>query len=76
MPDQASKSHKIRSNSKSGVMPMPVLEPPERREPPMSTALPEMVDNQDTITRTGIISIVPEGEDTSAEREDDPATRN
>ena len=76
MPDQASKSRNKRSTSKSGVMPMPVLEPPERHEPPMSTVAPELVDKSDTATSTGVIPIVSEGEDTSAEREDDPATRN
>lgn len=63
-----------RDPSKSGIMPRPVLEPENRREPPMPQSAAE-IDDQDKTTTTGRLPIVTEGEDRSAEREHDPATR-
>ncbi len=63
-----------RDPSKSGIMPRPVLEPEDRREPPLPQNVPE-IDDQDKTTTTGRLPIVTEGEDHSAEREHDPATR-
>jgi hypothetical protein len=65
-----------RERSKSGIMPIPVLEPLEKRESPLPETLPEMLD-EDKLRTTGIMPIVvTEGADISAERESDPATRH
>lgn len=76
MSEDTRKIFKKRERSKSGVMPIPVLEPLEKREPPTITTLPEMLD-EDKLRTTGIMPVVKaEGADISAERESDPATRN
>lgn len=64
-----------RDPTKSGIMPRPVLEPEDRREPPPPPSVAE-IDDQDKTTTTGKLPIVTEGEDRSAEREHDPATRH
>lgn len=64
---------KKESHGKSGVMPLPILEPLEKREPPMPRTLPEL-DDRPSGSTTGLMPIVTEGVDTSAEREQDPAS--
>lgn len=51
----------------------PALEPKARREPPKPATLPEEHDDNKGAT-TGLFAIVPEGEDSSAALDDDPAT--
>jgi hypothetical protein len=76
MSEDTRKIVKKRERSESGVMPMPVLEPLEKRESPALTTLPEMLD-EDKLRTPGIMPVVKaEGVDISAERESDPATRN
>lgn len=71
----AEKTRPIRKDKhgESGVMPLPILEPLEKREPPMPRSLPE-IDDRSSGSTTGIMPVVREGHDTSAEREKDPAT--
>jgi hypothetical protein len=57
--------------TKSGTF--PALEPQARREPPKPATLPEQHDDKLGAT-TGFFKVVPEGEDTSAALDDDPAT--
>lgn len=76
MPDKPNGKAKTKaSEAGSGVLPRPVLlESHSRHEPPMPPTLPEVSD--DNFGATGVMSIVPEGSDDSAEREDDPASNH
>ena len=58
-----------RSTTKSGVMPRPVLEPENRREPPRPPTIPEMA--EDDGATTGKQPAVREGDDSSAVGDDD-----
>ncbi len=59
--------------TESGTFKLPEeLQPKTRREPPKPTSLPEYVEEHGATT--GINPIIPEGEDTSADLDDDPAT--
>lgn len=60
------------ASSKSGVIPRPVVEPETRREAPPPETLPEADENASATT--GVLPVVSEGEDQSAERDDDNAS--
>lgn len=67
MPEKKSKTKE--HASKSGIIKRPILEPKVLYEPPPPpSTLPEMRDEGAT---TGAMPVVSEGEDDSAERDDD-----
>jgi hypothetical protein len=59
-----------RSTTKSGVFKRPVIEPEIRKEAPPPEHLPGA---SDTGATTGMMPVVTEGEDGTAERDDDTA---
>ena len=62
------------SISESGIMPRPVTEPDRRREGPHR---PQWADQRDKEKgTTGTVPVVTEGEDKSAERDEDDAGGN
>ncbi|MFW5691564.1 MAG: hypothetical protein ACOCXZ_03590 [Chloroflexota bacterium] len=64
---------KSRAATKSGIFPRPIFEPEARREaPPAPDEPPEF--HAETGATTGIMPVVTEGEDSSAERDDDTVT--
>lgn len=66
MADKPKTTEKV--TTKSGVLPRPILEPEARKEPPRPTTLPQYRDEGAT---TGAMPTVTEGEDPSAERDED-----
>jgi hypothetical protein len=60
------------SITKSGIMPLPVVEPESKREASSPQPIPELRDDEKG-TVTSVIPSVGEGVDSSAAREDDPA---
>ena len=64
------KAPKKSSITESGMIPRINLEPNAPKEPPRPTTLPEM---RDIGATTGIMPVITEGEDISAERDDDSA---
>jgi len=61
------------SVTESGLIPLPNFEPETTKEPPRPTTLPELRDQGAT---TGMMPVITEGEDLSAERDDDSADGN
>ncbi len=70
MPDKSTTQNE--SVSKSGVLRRPNFEPETHHEKPRPTTLPEFRDEGST---TGLMPVITEGEDNSAERDDDEGQR-
>ena len=69
MPDKHQES--LEDAHKSGVLPRIEIERRLlRRDPPAPTTLPELPDHE----ATGVVPVISEGEDRSAERDDDTPT--
>jgi len=64
------KAPKQVSITESGLIPRSDLEPNTNKEPPRPTTLPEF---RDIGATTGIMPVITEGDDNSAERDDDSA---
>ena len=67
MPDKQQES--LEDAHKSGVMPRVEIER-RLRQPPVPVTLPELPDDDGS---TGVLRVISEGEDRSAERDDDSA---
>jgi hypothetical protein len=66
-----SKTQEHAAFSKTGVIRRSNVEPATQRDPERPTTLPEMHDKGST---TGVLPVVTEGEDRSAERDNDAAS--
>lgn len=65
------KAQKKKAVTQSGIMPRPVFVPQNRQETSRPTTLPELRDEGAT---TGVLPVVTEGEDSSAQRDEDSST--